>query len=83
MTVKIYERFEYEVMIGDVQCTIHGVHRDWNPLPGVTPPEGTLWEVIGLVGTKEIAVWGSSKENAIDNLKMAFHMLLEQDVDYF
>lgn len=83
MTVKIYERFEDKIMVGDISCTIFCVHRDWNPLPGVTPPEGTIWELMGQRGTKKIAVWGSSKESAIDNFKMAFHILLEQDVDYF
>jgi hypothetical protein len=83
MSVKIYERFTDEIVINDMKCNIYGVHRDWNPLPGVIPPEGTIWELVGQRGTKKIAVWGSSKENAIDNFRIAFHMLLEQDIDYF
>ena len=41
----IHETFEKTLLLWNLGVRVRGVHRDWNPLPGIEPPEGTVWEV--------------------------------------
>jgi len=43
--MKVYEEVSEEVKIGNSTYLVEGSHRDWNPLSGTTPPEGTVWEL--------------------------------------
>jgi len=68
--MKLHEEFTGTVDVDGVQYTYQGNHRDWNVLPGWTPPKGTVWEVyvdnlpesfpqrhaMGFAGSKEEAL---------------------------
>lgn len=70
--MKVHEEFAGTIDVDGVEYSYEGWHRDWNPLPGFTPPPGTVWEVVtenlpffqkGAVGL------GGSKEEALDSLR--------------
>jgi hypothetical protein len=68
----IYEEVSEEVEMGNDTYLVEGCHRDWRPLPGTTPPEGTVWELTttfeGHKGPQSICGAGQTKEEAIKHL---------------
>lgn len=71
--MKIYEEFAGTVDVDGVEYTYEGLHRDWNPLPGWKPPEGTVWEVHvdnlpALFMQRHAMGFGASKEEALRRL---------------
>ncbi len=66
--MKTYETFTEEVTFGKVTYVVTGKHRDWNPLPGHTPPEGTLWEVVTKFGEHSIVGAGGTRKEAMYSL---------------
>lgn len=71
--MKIHEEVSEAITINGNDYSVHFVHRDWNPLPGHTPPEGTLWEAATRFKGYDGALFpaygvGSSKEEALHSL---------------
>ena len=69
--MKVYEEVSEEVKIGNSTYLVEGCHRDWNPLPGTTPPEGTVWELVTMFEGRKVVGAGSSKGEALANLLYA------------
>lgn len=68
--MKEYEQVSEEVTIGDTTYLVEGRHRDWNPLWGTTPPEGTVWELTATVRDSDQIAFGfaGTKEDAMNKL---------------
>jgi len=63
--MKTYETFTEEITFRNVTYVVTGEHRDWNPLPGHTPPEGTVWVVVTKDG---ITAAGGTRQEAMYSL---------------
>lgn len=68
-----YELVSEELTFGDVTYLVEGCHRDWNPMPGTTPPEGTVWTLstkfTDSKGDEQpITGGGKTKEEAMKNI---------------
>jgi hypothetical protein len=69
--MRTHEEFAGYLDVDGVQYPYTGSHRDWNPIPGLTPPSETVWEARAenlpffQSGT---AVLGGSKQDVLDRL---------------
>lgn len=80
--MKIFENFTGTINVDGVVFNYKGSHREWNPLPGHTPPSGTLWEVVAenlpfFQGSASGI--GGSKEEALESLKRVIRKIRDYE----
>jgi hypothetical protein len=66
--MKIFEEFNTSVTINGVVYSVTVCHREWNPLPGHTPPTDTVWEAFISIEEESRCGIGGSADEAIQNL---------------
>jgi hypothetical protein len=70
----VYEEVSEAMTFGNHVYLVTGCHRDWNPMPGHTPPEGTVWELttqfMDSIKSEQRTICGTgkTKEEAIRQL---------------
>ena len=67
--MKIHETFSEDLVVDGTTYIVDGLNRDWNPLEGIEPPPGTVWEAHVEVDGHILPGAGQSKFEAIKNLR--------------
>jgi len=67
----IHEIFTDQLRIGFTLYEVEGKSRDWHSLPQHTPPQGLVWEVNTKHSGRRVYAAGSTKEEAMKNLREA------------
>lgn len=76
--MKIHEQFTAEVKVALTTFQVEGCHRDWNPLPGHTPPEGTVWEAHTDYLNRKIVAAGGTKAEVLERLEQHLRYYMER-----
>jgi len=74
----VHKEFTTEVRVAMSTFEVKGCHRDWNPLPGYTPPAKTVWVVTTELWNRRVAVRGNSKEEALQELEQFLRRHMER-----
>jgi hypothetical protein len=75
MGEKSHERFNDRIIVGGVTINVTGVRRNQHALLKATRSK-PVWEVMGYVGIQPIYARGSSRVEALTNLKTAMETAL-------